>query len=173
MALIGTSAGSSRKGPKIKWHERRLNERERCEGEISPAVAKNRALKLATVVARKKKCLKALNLRCAWRIEVDVFLQVTSCSVHTGAQFVIFDNTRRVSWSLEGDIRKCRQKCLTMETYCVLTYQYSVTVNDSVEPVSNGEDRTLLKLVPDSLLDEAVSSKGAGNTTPQHKKNSS
>lgn len=58
----------------------------------------------------------------------------------------------------------------TMEIYCVLTYQYSVTVNDSVEPVSNGEDGTLLKLVPDSLLDEAVSSKGAGNTTPQHKK---
>lgn len=58
-----------------------------------------------------------------------------------------------------------------MEMYCFLTYQYSVTVNDSVESVSNGEDGTLLKLVPDSLLDEAVSSKkGAGNTTPQHKK---
>lgn len=35
--------------------------------------------------------------------------------------------------------------------------------------MSNGEACTLLKLVPDSLLDEAVSSKG-GNTTPQHKK---
>lgn len=57
----------------------------------------------------------------------------------------------------------------TAESYCVLTYQYSVTVNDSVEPVSNGEDCTLLKLVPDSLLDEAVSSKGARNTTPEHK----
>lgn len=41
-----------------------------------------------------------------------------------------------------------------------LPYQYSVTVNDRVEPVSDGEDGTLLKLVPDSLLDEAVSSKG-------------
>lgn len=60
-----------------------------------------------------------------------------------------------------------------MEISCVLTYQYSVTVNNSVEPVSNGEDCTLLKLVPDSLLDEAVSSKEAGNTTPQHKKISS
>lgn len=57
-----------------------------------------------------------------------------------------------------------------MAIYCILTYQYSVTVNDSMEPVSNGEDGTLLKLVPDGLLDEAVSSKGAGNTTPQHKK---
>lgn len=46
-----------------------------------------------------------------------------------------------------------------MEIYCLITYQYSVTVNNSVEPVSNGEDGTLLKLVPDSLLDEAVSSK--------------
>ncbi len=57
-----------------------------------------------------------------------------------------------------------------MEIYCALTYQYSVTVNDSVEPVSDGEDCAVLKLVPDSLLYEAVSSKGAGNTTPQHKK---
>lgn len=38
-------------------------------------------------------------------------------------------------------------------------YQYFVTVNDSVEPVSNGEDCAVLKLVPNSLLDEAVSSK--------------
>lgn len=52
----------------------------------------------------------------------------------------------------------------------LLTYQYSVTVNDSVKPVSNGEDCTLLKLVPDSLLDETVSSEREGNTTPQHKK---
>lgn len=56
-----------------------------------------------------------------------------------------------------------------MEIYCVPPYQYSVTVNDRVEPMSDGEDGTLLKLVPDRLLDEAVSSKGAGNTTPQHK----
>lgn len=63
--------------------------------------------------------------------------------------------------------------CWSVEIYRLLTYQYSVTVNDSVEPVSNGEDCTLVKLVPDSLLDEAVSSKGAGNTTPQHKKLSS
>lgn len=60
-----------------------------------------------------------------------------------------------------------------MGAYWVLTYQYSVTVNDSVEPVSNGEYCALLKLVPDSLLDEAVSSKRAGNTTPQHKNLSS
>lgn len=65
---------------------------------------------------------------------------------------------------------KYLMKCCTMEIYCVITYQYSVTVNNSVEPVSNGEDCTLLKLVLDSLLDEAVSSKGEGNTTPQHKK---
>lgn len=57
-----------------------------------------------------------------------------------------------------------------MEIYCILTYQYSVTVNDSVEPVSNGEDCALLKLVPDSLLDQAVSSKEAGNTTPENTK---
>lgn len=56
-----------------------------------------------------------------------------------------------------------------MEVYCILTYQDSVTVNDGIEPVSNGKDRALLKLVPDSLLDEAVGSKGAENTTPQHK----
>jgi len=57
-----------------------------------------------------------------------------------------------------------------MEIYRILTYQYSVTVNDRVEPVSNREDCALLKLVPDSLLDEAVSSKGAGNTTPENRK---
>lgn len=57
-----------------------------------------------------------------------------------------------------------------MEIYCVITYQYSVTVNDSIEPISNGEDCTLMKLVPDSLLDEAASSKRERNTTPQHKK---
>lgn len=60
-----------------------------------------------------------------------------------------------------------------MEIHCVIIYQYSVTVNDSVKPVSNGEDCTHLKLVPDSLLNEAVSSKGERNTTPQHKKLSS
>lgn len=49
------------------------------------------------------------------------------------------------------------------------THQYSVTVNDSVEPVSNSEDCALLKLVPDGLLDEAVSSRAAENTTPEHK----
>lgn len=49
--------------------------------------------------------------------------------------------------------------CWTMEIYCVLTYQYSITVNNSVEPVSNSEDRTLLKLVTDRLLDETVGSK--------------
>lgn len=60
-----------------------------------------------------------------------------------------------------------------MGMYYVMTYRYSVTVNDSVEPVSNDEDCTLLKLVPDSLLDEVATPKGERNTTPQHKKNSS
>lgn len=49
--------------------------------------------------------------------------------------------------------------CWTMEIYSVFTYQYSVTVNDSVEPVSYSEHRTLLKPVPDCLLYETVGSK--------------
>ena len=54
-----------------------------------------------------------------------------------------------------------------------ITYQYSVTVNDSVEPVSDGEDSAFPEFVPDSLLDEAVGSKRTkGNTTPQQKQNS-
>lgn len=57
-----------------------------------------------------------------------------------------------------------------MEIYYILTYQYSVTVNDSVEPVSNSEDCAVLKLVPDSLLDQTVSSKEEGNTTPENTK---
>lgn len=36
--------------------------------------------------------------------------------------------------------------------------------------MSNGQDCALLKLVPDSLLDEAISSKEAGNTTPENQK---
>lgn len=50
-----------------------------------------------------------------------------------------------------------------------LPYQYSVTVNDSVEPVSNGEDGAVFKLVPNSLLDEAISPEREGNTTPEHR----
>lgn len=52
----------------------------------------------------------------------------------------------------------------------VHTHQYSVTVDDGIKSVSNSEDCALLKLVPYSLLNEAVSSKRARNTTPQHKK---
>lgn len=51
----------------------------------------------------------------------------------------------------------------------VHTHQYSVTIDDGIKSVSNSEDCALLKLVPYSLLDEAVSSKRARNTTPQHK----
>lgn len=51
----------------------------------------------------------------------------------------------------------------------VLTYQYSVTVNDSVESVSNGEDCAFFKFVADSLLDEDVSSERTGNTTPEQR----
>lgn len=38
------------------------------------------------------------------------------------------------------------------------THQNPVTVNDGVEPVSDGEDRALLELIPYGLLDEAVGS---------------
>lgn len=68
------------------------------------------------------------------------------------------------------EILKSQLKCWTMRTLGVLTYQYSVTVNDSVEPVSNGEDCAFFKFVPDSLLDEDVSSERTGNTTPQQRK---
>lgn len=51
------------------------------------------------------------------------------------------------------------------------THQNPVTVNDGVEPVSDGEDRALLELVPYGLLDEAVGSerarKGGGWWTQQ------
>lgn len=54
------------------------------------------------------------------------------------------------------------------------THQDPVTVNDGVEPVSDGEDRALLELVPYGLLDEAVGSErvvvGVAETTAQHKK---
>lgn len=58
-----------------------------------------------------------------------------------------------------------------MVIYDVIASQYPITVNDSVEPVSYSEDCALVKLVPDSLPDEAASSKGERNTTPQHQKN--
>lgn len=47
------------------------------------------------------------------------------------------------------------------------THQNPVTVNDGVEPVSDGEDRALLELVPYGLLDEAVGSERARGGT-QH-----
>lgn len=41
------------------------------------------------------------------------------------------------------------------------THQNPVTVDDCVEPVSDGEDCALLELVPYGLLDEAVGSERA------------
>lgn len=48
------------------------------------------------------------------------------------------------------------------------THQDSITVDDGVKSVSDGQDCALSKLVPDSLLDKAVCPERAGNTTPQH-----
>lgn len=47
-----------------------------------------------------------------------------------------------------------------------LTHQDSVTVDDGVKSVSDGQDCALSKLVPDSLLDKVVCPERAGNTTP-------